>query len=168
MGRLAGPDGRTYAIRTPRIDRREIEALIEAGCPVVTYFPGGRLVWHDEDDAWPAWADARNNASESVTAGRWEAVDGLSRSCWSGVPTPGADEQICGPELSICAHGRCRAQRVAVAGSAGVPRGSSVSGPRSDQISRAAAAVISTAPAMCTSTSAIGRFVKYCTKPITP
>ena len=75
MGQLVGPDGRTYSVRVPRIGRREIEALIEAGCPVVTYSPGGRLVWHDEDDAWPAWADARS-ASESVAAGRWEAVDG--------------------------------------------------------------------------------------------
>ena len=40
----------------------EIEALIESGCPVVTYLPGGRLLWHDEDDAWPAWADARSTA----------------------------------------------------------------------------------------------------------
>ena len=62
----SGPRGST---------RAEVEALIESGCPVVTYFPGGRLVWHDEDDAWPAWADARS-ASETVTAGRWEAVDG--------------------------------------------------------------------------------------------
>jgi len=74
MGQLVGPDGRTYAVRSPRIDRREIEALIEAGCPVVTYLSGGRLVWHDEDDAWPAWADARG-APEQVTGGRWEAVD---------------------------------------------------------------------------------------------
>jgi hypothetical protein len=35
----------------------------------------GHLVWHDEDDAWPAWADAIS-APERVTAGRWEAVDG--------------------------------------------------------------------------------------------
>ena len=83
MGQLVGPDGRTYAVRSPRIDRREIEALIEAGCPVVTYLAGGRLVWHDEDDAWPAWADARGalttglpDAGGSVTGGRWEAVDG--------------------------------------------------------------------------------------------
>ena len=75
MGQLVGHDGRTYEVRVPRIDSREIEALIEAGCPVVTYFRGGRLVWHDEDDAWPAWADARN-AAETVTGGRWEAVDG--------------------------------------------------------------------------------------------
>jgi hypothetical protein len=51
MGQLVGADGRTYAIREPRIDAPEVEALIEAGCPVVTYFPGGRLLW-------PAWADA--------------------------------------------------------------------------------------------------------------
>jgi hypothetical protein len=77
MGQLVGYDGRTYSQCAPRIDRREVEALIGSGCPVVTYFPGGRLVWHDEDDAWPAWADARS-APESVTAGRWEAVDGAT------------------------------------------------------------------------------------------
>jgi hypothetical protein len=77
MGQLVGLDGRTYEIRAPRIDRGEVEALIESGWPVVTYFPGGRLVWHDEDDAWPAWADARS-APGTVTAGRWEAVDGAT------------------------------------------------------------------------------------------
>ena len=76
MGQLVGLDGRTYAMGAGRIGRAEIERLIEAGWPVVTYFPGGRLVWHDEDDAWPAWADARDAGSGSVTAGRWEAADG--------------------------------------------------------------------------------------------
>ena len=75
MGQLVGWDGRTYEIGTPRIDGREVEALVESGCPVVTYFPGGRLVWHDEEDAWPAWADARS-ADQRVTAGRWESPDG--------------------------------------------------------------------------------------------
>ena len=76
MGQLVGADGRTYAIHSPRIEPPEVEALIETGCPVVTYFAGGRLVWHDEDDAWPAWADARS-ATEQVTGGRWESADGL-------------------------------------------------------------------------------------------
>jgi hypothetical protein len=75
MGQLVGADGRTYSLRVSRIERAEIEALIEAGWPVVTYFAGGRLVWHDEDDAWPAWSDARS-AREKVTAGRWESPDG--------------------------------------------------------------------------------------------
>jgi hypothetical protein len=75
MGLLVGADNRTYSIRTPRIDATEIEALIESGCPVVTYLPGGRLIWHDEDDAWPAWADARS-APDVVTGGRWESPDG--------------------------------------------------------------------------------------------
>jgi hypothetical protein len=47
VGQLVGPDGRTSAIRTARIDQGEIEALIESGCPVVTYFPGGR--WESVD-----------------------------------------------------------------------------------------------------------------------
>ena len=75
MGQFVAPDFRTYSMRESRIPRPEVETLIEAGCPVVTYFPGGRLLWHDEDDAWPAWADARS-APESVTCGRWESVDG--------------------------------------------------------------------------------------------
>ena len=60
MGQLVGADWRTYSLRTNGIEPTEVEALIEAGWPVVTYFAGGRLVWHDEDDAWPAWADARS------------------------------------------------------------------------------------------------------------
>lgn len=75
MGQFVGPDGRTFALLTSGIEAAEVEALIEAGCPVVTYFPGGRLLWHDEDDAWPAWADTRS-AAEAVTAGRWESPDG--------------------------------------------------------------------------------------------
>ena len=59
-GQFVGPDGRTYRRRTTRIERPEAESVAESGCPVVTYLPGGRLVWHDEDDAWPAWADARS------------------------------------------------------------------------------------------------------------
>ena len=77
MGQFVGPDRRTYSLLVPRVEPAEVEALIERGCPVVAYFPGGRLVWHDEGDAWPAWADARS-AGEGVTAGRWESPDGGS------------------------------------------------------------------------------------------
>jgi hypothetical protein len=84
MGTLAGPDGRTYRRRATRLARCEIESLVEAGTPVVAYLPGGRIVWHDEDDAWPAWADARPAlttelpaaGAEQVTASRWEGADG--------------------------------------------------------------------------------------------
>jgi hypothetical protein len=77
MGQLVGADGRTYSQVTAGIERTEIEALVEAGCPVVTYLPGGRLLWHDEDDAWPAWADARS-APQPVTGGRWQSPDGAT------------------------------------------------------------------------------------------
>jgi hypothetical protein len=75
MGQFVGPDWRTYSLSATRIEPPEIEALIESGCPVVSYFPGGQLVWHDEDDAWPAWADARS-AETPISAGRWESPDG--------------------------------------------------------------------------------------------
>ncbi|SOD98879.1 hypothetical protein [Blastococcus haudaquaticus] len=75
MGQLVGADWRTYSLQANRIDAAEVEALIEAGWPVVTYLAGGRLIWHDEEDAWPAWADARS-AKEKVTNGRWESPDG--------------------------------------------------------------------------------------------
>ncbi|MGY1718841.1 hypothetical protein ACI8AG_07320 [Blastococcus sp. SYSU DS0552] len=75
MGRFVGADGRTYSARGGRIEAVEIEGLIQAGWPVVTYLAGGRLVWHDEEDAWPAWADARS-AAETVTGRRWESADG--------------------------------------------------------------------------------------------
>ncbi|MGY1805299.1 hypothetical protein ACI78T_18600 [Blastococcus sp. SYSU D00922] len=75
MGQFVGADGRTYSLTASRIEAAEAEALIEDGWPVLTYFAGGRLVWHDETDAWPAWADARS-AEETVTAGRWESPDG--------------------------------------------------------------------------------------------
>ncbi|MCA0145035.1 hypothetical protein [Blastococcus sp. LR1] len=73
MGQLVGADRRTYSMTGVALERAEIEALIEGGCPVVTYLPGGRLLWHDEADARPAWADARR---ERFSAGRWEAADG--------------------------------------------------------------------------------------------
>ena len=47
MGQLVGADWRTYSLRAGRIDAAEVEELIEAGRPVVTYLAGGRLVWHD-------------------------------------------------------------------------------------------------------------------------
>ena len=45
MGQLVGQDGRTYSLISPRIEPAEVEALVEAGWPVVTYYAGGRLVW---------------------------------------------------------------------------------------------------------------------------
>jgi hypothetical protein len=36
IGQFVGPDGRTFSLRTARIERQEIAGLIESGCPVVT------------------------------------------------------------------------------------------------------------------------------------
>ena len=75
MGQLLGLDWRTYSLRVNGIEPAEVEALVEGGAPVVTYLVGGRMVWHDEEDAWPAWADARS-APDVVTGGRWVSPDG--------------------------------------------------------------------------------------------
>jgi hypothetical protein len=84
-GELVAPDGRTYARRGTRLKRKDVAALVAAGSPVVTWSPGGALVWHDGADAGPAWDAARTLLTtdapdtarrESVTAGKWDAVDG--------------------------------------------------------------------------------------------
>ena len=50
MGQLVGSGWpRLTAIRTPRLEPAGGRGADESGCPVVTCFPGGRLVWHDED-----------------------------------------------------------------------------------------------------------------------
>ena len=109
--------------------------------------PGGRLLWHDEDDAWPAWADARTRRSGH--RGRWESPDGAV------AVVLGLSD---GPEpLSGRAAAGSRRRE---------SRGSSDAGPRTDQMQPAVNAVISTAPSMCTRTSRSAGSVKYCTKPI--
>ena len=90
-GQLTAPTGTPYSRRTTRLKRKEAASLVESGCPVVTYWPGGlpektRVVWHDGDDARVAWEGARAEVTSDsprppsggsvVTAGRWETSDG--------------------------------------------------------------------------------------------
>lgn len=90
-GELTAPSGASYSRRTTRMKRKEATSLVEAGCPVVTYWPGGvpemtRVIWHDGEDAPAAWESARSDiTSESpratssgavATAGRWESPGG--------------------------------------------------------------------------------------------
>ena len=69
--RAPGPrqraDGPARRLRRPHLraadaaDRaRRDRGADRVGLPGRHLLPGGRLVWHDEDDAWPAWADARS------------------------------------------------------------------------------------------------------------
>lgn len=90
QGVLTGADGKTYRRRTTRAKRKDASALVEGGCPVVTYWPGGlpektQLVWHDEDDALVAFAEVKPALTSdtpdprkgtSATAGQWETDDG--------------------------------------------------------------------------------------------
>jgi hypothetical protein len=90
-GELTAPSGTTYSRRTTRMKRKDATSLVESGCPVVTYWPGGlpemtRVVWHDGEDARAAWESARGQVTSdtprppysgaAVTAGRWESPGG--------------------------------------------------------------------------------------------
>jgi len=89
-GAVTAPDGRLFSRRTTREKRKAVSALVEAGVPLVTYWPGGlpektRIIWHDGDDARAEWIEVRPRLTsetpdarqgESVTAGRWETEDG--------------------------------------------------------------------------------------------
>jgi len=90
-GVLTAPSGTSYTRRTTRMKRKDATALVEAGCPVVTYWPGGlpemtRVIWHDGADASAAWEGVRGQLSSNIprapvgevvaTAGRWESPDG--------------------------------------------------------------------------------------------
>ena len=85
-GAVTAPDGRVFSRRTTRDKRKAVAALVEAGAPLLTYWPGGlpertRVLWHDEDDAKTAWAEVRPSLTSetldarkgtAATAGRWE------------------------------------------------------------------------------------------------
>jgi hypothetical protein len=90
-GQLSAPTGITYSRQTTRMKRQKAASLVESGCPVFTYWPGGlpdktRVVWHDGADARAAWKSARAEVTSDsprpprggsvVTAGRWESPDG--------------------------------------------------------------------------------------------
>jgi hypothetical protein len=89
-GSVRAPDGRVFSRRTTREKRKAVAALIEAGAPLLTYWPGGlpektQVVWHDQEDALTAWAEVRARLTSenpdprkgtSATAGRWETQDG--------------------------------------------------------------------------------------------
>jgi hypothetical protein len=90
-GELLAPSGTRYTRRTTRMKRKEAASLVEAGYPVVTYWPGGlpektRTIWHDGQDARAAWESARGQVASDIprppsggaviTAGRWESPTG--------------------------------------------------------------------------------------------
>ena len=89
-GVLVGPDGREFGRRTTREKRRAVDDLIQAGAPLVIYWPGGlpertRVLWHEGgDEAAIAWSEVRgklvsdnpDTAKGTVaTAGRWQTFE---------------------------------------------------------------------------------------------
>jgi hypothetical protein len=90
-GELTAPSGTSYSRRTTRMKLKEAGLLVHAGCPVVTYWPGGmpemtRVIWHDGENARAAWESARGEVTSNTprprpsgavaTAGRWESPGG--------------------------------------------------------------------------------------------
>lgn len=88
---LTAPNGTAYARRSTRMKRKEATALVGAGCPVVTYWPGGlpemtRVIWHDGADGRAEWERVRGQLTSDsprapdggavATAGRWKSPDG--------------------------------------------------------------------------------------------
>ncbi len=70
-GELTAPSGTTYTRRTTRMKRKDAASLVESGCPVVTYWPGGlpemtRVIWHDGEDARAAWESARGEITSDT------------------------------------------------------------------------------------------------------
>ena len=86
-GVLIAPDGRTFARRSTRAKRGDIDTLVAAGCPLVIYSYGaGELRWHEGEDAKSRWDQERRHVTSNEpkpsrdhtvwTAGRWEDNDG--------------------------------------------------------------------------------------------
>ena len=74
-----------FTRRSSRLKRREADALLAAGTPVVLYdYASGLLEWCDGDDALMAWAAMRGSFTSDTprprgdvvwTGGVWESVD---------------------------------------------------------------------------------------------
>lgn len=89
-GVLTAPDGRSFTRRSTRMKRKDAAALVEAGSPVVVYWPGGlpektRVHWHDGEDAASAFDEVKSSLTSetpdarkgaTATVGRWESQDG--------------------------------------------------------------------------------------------
>jgi hypothetical protein len=86
QGRLIGPDGRGYTRRTTRAKRKQGDALLADGAPLVLfYWAGDQLQWFDGRDAQEQWQAVRPHVTSEEprrkgdvewTAGRWEDEDG--------------------------------------------------------------------------------------------
>jgi len=86
QGVLTGPDDRRYSRRTTRAKRKQADALIQEGAPLVLYYWGGeQLTWFDGADAQREWAAVRPHVTSAEprprgdvvwTAGRWEDAEG--------------------------------------------------------------------------------------------
>jgi len=81
------PSGVSFASRSTRAKRAEVDVLVADGCPLVTYSYGaGELRWHDDEDARVRWSQERQHLTSGDpkpsrdhtvwTAGRYEDHDG--------------------------------------------------------------------------------------------
>ena len=88
QGFLVSPDGTSFLRRGTRAKRKDVDALVESGSPVVVHWAGGlpertQVIWHDQD-ALRVWSELRTShlstdpnpsKGEAVTAGRWVDSD---------------------------------------------------------------------------------------------
>jgi hypothetical protein len=86
QGEVASPDGTQFRRRSTRTKRKDCDALIAEGVPVVLYYwAGGQLDWLDPDEAKQRWPEVRPAVTSEPTkprgelqwtAGIWTSDDG--------------------------------------------------------------------------------------------
>lgn len=87
-GQVTGPDGNSYLRRGTKMSRRQADAMVAAGVPLVLDFYGrDQFEWFDGEDAREIWSEirpyvttsdptARQLAKHAMwTAGLWESSD---------------------------------------------------------------------------------------------
>jgi hypothetical protein len=84
QGQIVAPDGTMYVRRTTKAKRRDCDALLADGAPLVLYYwAEGQLDWFDGNDTKDAWMNVRPAVTSEPrqrglewTAGAWESQDG--------------------------------------------------------------------------------------------
>lgn len=89
QGKITGADGRGYARRGTKTERKTADTLMAQGTPLVAdLYSSGQFEWFEGDEATSMWSEVRPNVTSSTptakqlkkavvwNAGIWEAEDG--------------------------------------------------------------------------------------------